>query len=113
MRGERRPPPPRAAVGPGSGDELRVCVNVPALNRIASQELYWPSQVGRCRGPPHSYVCMPFGLPYLAALHQCHMLELLATHEARHKEIQAGLDLALREIWGTPEPHEGPEPDDT
>ena len=56
---------------------------------------------------------MPFGLPNQAALHQRHMREVLVAREARHKEIQAELDSALREIWGAPEPREGPEPDGT
>ena len=41
---------------------------------------------------------MPFGLPNQATLHQRQMWEVLATREARHKEIQAELDTALREI---------------
>jgi hypothetical protein len=58
MRGERRPAPPSAVPSADEGRGLRVCVNIPGLSRAASQELFWPSQVGRCEGPPHSYVLM-------------------------------------------------------
>ena len=59
-----------AAPHPGKSDELRVCIDIPGLNRAASQERLWPSRVGRCEGPPHSYVRMPFGLPSVAAAFQ-------------------------------------------
>ena len=39
MRGDRRPPP-GAAPCPGEDDELRVSVNIPGLNRAASQERF-------------------------------------------------------------------------
>ena len=54
MRGSRRLP----AVAPHPGEEggLHVCIDVPGLNRAASQERLWPSRMGRCEGPPHSYV---------------------------------------------------------
>ena len=51
---------------PGKDVGLRVCIDIPGLNRAASQELFWPSRVGRCEGPPHIYVRMPFGLPSVA-----------------------------------------------
>ena len=68
MRGSRRLP----AVAPHHGEDggLRVCIDIPGLNRAASQECIWPSNVGRCEGPPHSYVCMPFVLQNAAAAHQ-------------------------------------------
>ena len=56
-----------AAPHPGEDAGLRVCIDVPGLNRAASQERFWPSCVGRCEGPPHSYVGMPFGLPGMAS----------------------------------------------
>ena len=34
-----------AAPHPGEDAGLRVCVDVPGLNRAASQELFWPSRV--------------------------------------------------------------------
>ena len=56
-----------AAPHPGEDAGLRVCVDALGLNRAASQEHFWPSRVGRCEGPPHSYVRMPFGLPSMAS----------------------------------------------
>ena len=54
MRGSRRLP--AVAPHPGEDGGLRVCIDVPGLNRAASQERLWPSRVGHCEGPPHSYV---------------------------------------------------------
>ena len=65
IRGDCRPP--GVAPHPGEGGELHVCIDIPRLNRATSQERFWPSRVGRCKGPPHSYVRMPFGLPSVAA----------------------------------------------
>ena len=64
MRGDGRPQ--GAAPHPGKDVGLRVCINVLGLNRAASQERFWHSRVGRCEGPPHSYVRMPFGLQSVA-----------------------------------------------
>ena len=77
MHGDRCPPP-GAAPCPGKDDELRVCVDIPGLNRAASQERFWPSRVGRCEGPPHSYVRMPFGLPNVAAAFQHYLRSVLS-----------------------------------
>ena len=66
MRGDRRPLP-GAAPHPGKDGGLRVCVDIPGLNRAASQERFWPSCTSRSKGPPHSYVRMLFGLPSVAA----------------------------------------------
>src|SRR3954467_10287980 len=68
MRGCRR----LAAVAPHPGEDggLRVCIDIPGLNQVATMELLWPSQVGRCGGPPHSYVRTPYGLPSVAAAYQ-------------------------------------------
>ena len=68
LRGDRRPP--GVAPHPCEGGELRVCIDIPRLNRAASQERFWPSRDGRCEGPPHSYVRMPLGLPSVAAAFQ-------------------------------------------
>ena len=45
MRGSRR----RPAVAPHPSEDggLRVCIDVPGLNRAASQERLWPSRVGQ------------------------------------------------------------------
>ena len=67
LKGDRHPPP-GATYYPGEGKEFRVCINIPGLDRAASRQLFWPSRVGRCEGPPHSYVCMPFDLPGAAVV---------------------------------------------
>ena len=71
MHGEGRPArPTSSAAAPDAGDELRVCVNISGLNRAASQDLFWPSRVGRSGGFPCNYVCMPFGLLNMGATYQ-------------------------------------------
>ena len=65
MKGDRRLP--AVAPHPGEDGGLRVCIDIPGLNRVTSLERLWPSRVGRCEGPPHSYVRMPFGLPSVSA----------------------------------------------
>ena len=65
MRGDRRLPD--AAPHPGEDGGLRAYIDVLGLNRAASQERFYPSRVGRCEGPLHSYVRMPFGLPNASA----------------------------------------------
>ena len=65
MKGGRRLP--AVAPHPGEDGGLRVWIDIPGLNRVASLERLWPSRVGRCGGPPHSYVRMPYGLPNAAA----------------------------------------------
>ena len=67
MRGNRRLS--RVAPHLGKDGGLRVCIDYPGLNRAVSQEHLWPSHVGRCEGPPHSYIRIPFGLPNAAAAH--------------------------------------------
>ena len=61
---------PAVAPHPGEDGGLRVCINIPGLNQVASLERLWPSRVGRCGGPPHSYVHMPYGLPNAADTYQ-------------------------------------------
>src|SRR3954466_14249052 len=68
MRGCRRLPAVAPHLGEGGG--LRVCIDVPGLNQVSTMERLWPSQVGRCGGPPHSYVRMPYDLPNVAATYQ-------------------------------------------
>ena len=71
MRGERHPTcSTSAAAAPDAADGLRVCINIPGLNRAASQDLFWPSRVGRSGGYPCNYVCMPFGLLNMNASYQ-------------------------------------------
>ena len=67
MRGDSRSP--STSHHPGEGGGLRVGIDVPGLNRAASQERFRPSRVGRYEGPPHSYIRMPFGLPSVASVY--------------------------------------------
>ena len=104
MRGYRRLP--GVAPHPGEDSGLHVCIDVPGLNRAASQERFWPSRVGCCEGPLHSYVRMPFGLPNAAATHQHHLRSILAAQEARHHAVLAEMEMVLEEPPGPPGPLE-------
>ena len=104
MSGSRRLP--AVAPHPGEDGGLHVCIDVPWLNRAACQERFWPSHVGRCEGPPHSYVRMPFGLPNAAATHQRHLRSILAAQEAMHRAVLAEMEMVLEEPPGPPEPPE-------
>ena len=85
---------------------LHVCIDVPGLNRAASQEPLWPSRVGRCEGPPHSYVRMPFGLPSVSSAYQRNMRRILAAQEARLHAVLTEMGAVLKEPPGPPEPPE-------
>ena len=85
---------------------MRVCIDVPGLNRAASQELFWPSRVGRYEGPSHSYVRMPFGLPSVSSAFQRNLRRILADQEARNHAILKDMEMVLKE---PPEPPEPPE----
>ena len=102
MRGHSRSQ--GAAPHPGEDAGLRVCIDVPGLNRAASQERFWPSRVGRCEGPPHSYVRMPFGLPSVASTHQRNMRRVLAAQEARYHAVLEEMETVFREPPEPPEP---------
>ena len=91
---------------PGEDGGLRVCIDVPGLNRAASQERLWPSHVGRCEGPPHSYVRLPFGLPNAAATHQRLMRSILEAQVARRRSFLEEMEMDLAEPPGPPEPPE-------
>ena len=57
MKGGRR----LLAVAPHLGEDggLRVCIDIPGLNQVASLERLWPSRVGRCEGPPiATFACL-------------------------------------------------------
>ena len=97
---------PTVAPHPGEDGGLHVYINIPGLNRAASQERLWPSRVGHCEGPPHSYVRMPFGLPNAAATHQRLLRSIPAAQEARHHAVLAGMEMVLEEPPGPPEPLE-------
>ena len=104
-QGDRRLPR-GAAHCPGEGKEFRVCIDIPGLNRAASRQLIWPSRVGRCKGPPHSYVCMPFGLPGAVVVFQRCMRDALEDREARHQAILAEMEEHLQEPPGPSGPSE-------
>ena len=99
-----------AAPHPGEDAGLHVCIDVPGLNMAASQELFWPSRMGRCEGPPHSYVRMPFGLPSVATAYQRNLRSILATQEARHHAVLTEMETVLKEPPGPPEPPEAQGP---
>ena len=108
MRGSRRLPV--AAPHPGEDGGLRVCIDVPGLNRAASQERLWPSRVGCCDGPPHNYVRMPFGLPNTAAARQGLLRSILEAQKVRHRAVLAEMEMALEDPPLPPEPPEAPGP---
>ena len=95
-----------AAPHPSEDVGLRVCIDVPGLNRAASQERFWSSRVGRCEGPPHSYVRMPFGLPSMASAYHGNMRRVLAAQEARYHAVLEEMETVFRE---PPEPPVPPE----
>ena len=95
-----------AAPNPGEDAGLRVCVDVPGLNRAASQERFWHSRVGRCEGPPHSYVRMPFGPLNAAATHQRLMRSILEAQVAKHHALLEEMEMDLAEPPRPPEPPE-------
>ena len=76
---------------------LRVCIDVPSLNRAASLERFWPSHAGLCEGSPHSYVRMPFGLPSVASTFQRGLRSILAAQEARHHDVRTDMETVLKE----------------
>ena len=108
MRGSRRLP--AVAPHPGEDGGLRICIDIPGLNRAASQERLWPSRVGRCEGLPHSYVRMPYGLPNAAAAHQRLMRAILEAQEVRRAAALAEMEMASEEPPAPPEPPEAPGP---
>src|SRR4051812_34487393 len=104
MRGGRRSL--GAAPHPGEDAELRVYIDVPGLNRAASQERFWPSCMGRCKGPPHSYVRLPFGMPSVATAYQRNLRSILVAQEARHHVVLTKMETVLGEPPGPREPPE-------
>ena len=62
--------------------------------------------MGRCKGLPHSYVRMPFGLPNTAATHQGHLRSILAAQEASHHAVLVEMEMVLEEPPGPLEPPE-------
>ena len=95
MRGDRRSR--GASHHPGEDAGLRVCIDILGLNRAASQEPFWPSRVGRCEGPPHSYVRMPFGLLSVSSANQRNLRRILVAQEARHHAVLVEMETVLKE----------------
>ena len=95
---------------PGEGAELRTCVDIPGLNMAASQERFWPSRAGRCEGPSHSYIRMPFGLPSVSSAYQRNLRRILAAQEARHHAVLTEMETVLKEPPEPPEPLEAQGP---
>ena len=89
---------------------MRVCVDVPGLNRAVSQRRLWPSAVGRYEGPPHSYVRMPFGLPSAVAARQRLLRSILETQEVRHHAVLVEVAMVPEDLHAPPEPPEAPGP---
>ena len=98
------------AVAPHLGKDggLRVCIDIIGLNRAASQECLWPSRVGRCEGPPHSYVHMLYGLPNAAAVRQCLKRSILEAQAFRHSAVLAEMEMVREEPPAPLEPPEAP-----
>ena len=99
---------PAVAPRPGKDGGMRVSIDVPGLNRAASQERFWPSCTGRCEGPPHSYVRMPYGLPNAAAAYQRLMRGITEAREAKRSAALAEMEMAREEPPAPPEPPEAP-----
>ena len=108
MSGSRRLP--TAAPHPGEDGGLRVCIDILGLNRVASQERFWPSRAGRCEGPPHSYVRMPYGLPNAAAVRQRLMRSILEAQEARRSAVLAEMEMVHKEPPAPPKSPKAPGP---
>ena len=101
---------PVVAPHPGEDGGLRVCIDIPGLNRVTSLERLWPSRVGRCGGPPHNYVRMPYGLPNAAATYQRLMRDIVEAQEARRSAALAEMEMVRGELPAPPEPPEAPRP---
>ena len=108
VKGGRRLP--AVAPHPGEDGRLRVCIDISGLNRVASLECLWPSRVGRCGGPPHSYVRMPYGLPNAAATYQRLMRGIMEAQEDRRSTALAEMKTAREESPVPLEPPEAPGP---
>ena len=108
MKGGRRLP--AVAPHPGEDGGLRVCIDIPGLNRVASLESLWPSRVGRCGGPPHSCVRMPYGLPNAASMRQRLMRSILEAQEVRHSAALVEMEMVREGPPAPPEPPQAPGP---
>ena len=87
---------------------MRVCIDFPGLNWAASQERFWPSHVGRCEGPLHSYVRMPYGLSSAADAYKRLMRGIMEAQEAKRSAALAEMEMVRKEPPAPPEPPEAP-----
>ena len=101
---------PAVAPHPGEDGGPHICINVPGLNRVTSVERLWPSRVGRCEGPPHSYVHMPYGLLSMAAAYQRLMRGIMEAQEDRRSAALAEMEVIRKELPAPPEPPQAPGP---
>ena len=108
MKGGRRLP--AVAHHPGEDGGLRVYIDIPGLNRVASLERLWPSRVGSWGGPPHSYIRMPYGLPNAAVTHQRLTRGITEAREAKRSAALAGMEMVREEPPAPPKPPEAPGP---
>ena len=67
-------------------------------------------RVGRCEGPPHSYVRMHYGSPNAAAMYQRIMRAILEAQEVRHSAALVEMETVREEPPAPPEPPEAPGP---
>ena len=104
MRGGGRLPV--VAPHPGEDGGLRVRIDISGLNRVASLERLWPSGVGRCGSPPHSYVRMHYGLPNAADAYQRLMRGIMEAQEARRSAALAEMEMVREEPPAPPDPPE-------
>ena len=108
MRGGHRLPV--VAHHPGEDGGLCIYIDIPGLNRVTSLERLWPSRVGRCEGPPHSYVRMPYGLPNAAATYQRLMRGIMEAQEARRSAALVEMEMVREGPPAPPEPPQAPGP---
>ena len=108
MKGGRRLP--AVAPHPGEDGGLRVCIDIPGLNRAASQERLWPSQVGRARVRLTATFACLIGLPNAAATYQRLMRGIMEAQEARRSAALAEMEMVREEPPAPPEPPEAPGP---
>ena len=66
--------------------------------------------MGRCEGPPHSYVRMPYDLLNTVVVRQRLMRGILEAQAVRHSAVLAEMEMVREEPPAPPEPLEAPGP---
>ena len=87
---------PAVAPHPGEDGGLRVCIDIPGLNRVASLEHLWPSTY--------------HGLPNAAATYQRLMRGITEAQEARRSAALAEMEMVREGPPAPPEPPQAPGP---